>query len=223
MNLLLFDIDGTLINTGGAAIKAAELAFENIYNVANVMNGIRADGKTDPLILKEMFIKGLNRDYSLKEAEIIFEEYIKILNTRLSNSEKLEVLPGIYELLDELSDQKDIILGLATGNIEQGAWIKLRHSDLDGYFSFGGFGSDSENREQLIRIAIDRAENITGNKIEKIYVIGDTPLDIVAGRAAGALTVGVCTGVYNYAQLESHNPDFLFNNLLDTHSFINIL
>jgi len=223
MKLLLFDIDGTLIKSGGAAIKAAELAFENIYNVKNVMNGIRADGKTDPLILKEMFKKGLNRDFTMNEAEIIFGEYLKILDLKLQNGNKITVLPGILELLNELLDKQDVILGLATGNIEQGARVKLKYSGLDHFFSFGGFGSDSENREQLIRAAIERGRRVADRHLDKIFVIGDTPLDITCGRAAGAITVGVCTGTYNYGQLESHNPDFLFKDLLDTDSFINIL
>jgi len=109
------------------------------------------------------------------------------------------------------------------GNIERGAWVKLKHCELDSYFSFGGFGSDSEDREQLIRIAIDRAKNIANREIEKIFVIGDTPLDIIHGRAAGALTVGVSTGVYSYGQLGSYKPDFLFNDLLDVNSILNIL
>ena len=223
MILLLFDIDGTLIKSGGAAIKAAELAFEKIYNVKNVMNGIRADGKTDPLILKEMFKQGLNRDFTMNEAEIIFGEYLKILDLKLQNGNKITVLPGILELLNELLDKQDVILGLATGNIEQGARVKLKYSGLDHFFSFGGFGSDSENREQLIRAAIERGRRVADRHLDKIFVIGDTPLDITCGRAAGALTVGVCTGVYSYGQLQSYDPDFLFNDLLDTDSFINIL
>lgn len=223
MNLLLFDIDGTLINAGGTALEAAELAFENIYNVKNVMAGIRADGKTDYLILKEMFSKGLNREYTMPEADVMFDEYLKTLDSILQNGNNIEILPGIVDLLNTLSEKDDVLLGLATGNIERGAWTKLKHCGLDGYFTFGGFGSDSENREELIRTAIYRAENIAVDKLEKMFVIGDTPLDIQHGRAAGAITVGVSTGYYSYDQLESHNPDYLFADLLDIHTFVDIL
>ena len=223
MNLLLFDIDGTLITTGGAAVKAAERAFENIYNVKDIMDGIRVDGKTDPLILKEMFSSGLKREYTAKEASTIYDEYLRILDTNLQNGNTIKVLPGIFELLSELSDKNDITLGIATGNIERGAWIKLGHCNLDGYFSFGGFGSDSANREELIRTAMERGRRFADRHLHKIFVIGDTPLDITSGRAAGAITVGVSTGIYSYSQLQSHNPDYLFSDLVDTRSFMDIL
>ncbi|NIT14217.1 MAG: HAD hydrolase-like protein [Candidatus Dadabacteria bacterium] len=223
MYLLLFDIDGTLINTGGAALRAAELAFENIYDVKNVMAGITADGKTDYLILNEMFNNGLGRDYSHREADVIFSEYLQILDDLLQDGCKIEILPGVVDLLDELSDRDDVVLGLATGNIEQGAWIKLKHSELDRYFAFGGFGSDSENRVQLVRAGIERGRRYADRHLYDIYVIGDTPRDIIAGKAAGATTVGVSTGMYSYKQLESHNPEHLFDDLSDIDSFLSII
>lgn len=223
MKLLLFDIDGTLITTCGAAIGAADKAFENIYKIKDVMEGIRADGKTDYLILREMFRSGLNRDYTHSEAEVMFKEYLSILDTKLSTGGMVKVLPGITELLDELCDRDDVVLGIATGNIEQGAWIKLKHCGLERYFSFGGFGSDSENREILVRAAIDRGRRHADRHLDAIFVIGDTPLDIIHGRAAGAKTVGVSTGRYSADDLHAHGADYVFPDLMDTDSFLGIL
>ncbi|HSG30511.1 MAG TPA: HAD hydrolase-like protein [Thermodesulfobacteriota bacterium] len=223
MNLLLFDIDGTLISTGGAALRAADRAFENIYGVKNVMANITADGKTDYLILNEMFQNGLGRGYTEKESELIFNEYLTILDNNLNNGASVTVLPGVTNLLDEITDRDDTVIGLATGNIEQGAWIKLRHCGLDKYFSFGGFGSDAEHRATLVSAGIERGRRVADKHLEKILVIGDTPLDITHGRAAGALTVGVCTGRYSCDELGAHSPDYLFSDLTDTHSLIDIL
>ncbi|NIP37725.1 MAG: HAD hydrolase-like protein [Candidatus Dadabacteria bacterium] len=223
MNLLLFDIDGTLISTGGAALRAADLAFENIYGVKNVMANITADGKTDYLILNEMFQNGLGRGYTAQESEVIFNEYLRILDKDLNNGGNITVLPGVVDLLDRLVDKNDVVLGLATGNIERGAWTKLKHCGLDRYFSFGGFGSDAQQRETLVRAGIERGRRAADRHLYNIYVIGDTPRDIIAGKAAGASTVGVSTGVYSYKQLESHNPEYLFNDFSNIDSFLNIL
>ena len=133
-------------------------------------------------------------------------------------------MPGIRELLENLSPRKDMVLGVATGNIEKGAWIKLRSAGLDKHFKLGGFGSDSHSRERLILKARDRARNHIAHQsdFERTFVIGDTPYDINHGKAAGAVTVGVATGSYSRAQLEEHNPDHLFEDLSNLESVIQI-
>lgn len=223
MNLLLFDIDGTLLNTSGTATRAAAKAFEKFFNIKNIMDGIRTDGKTDPLILKEMFNAGLNRDYDDTEADLLFGEYVKLLNAELLNGGKISLMPGIYELLSYLHNDENNLLGVATGNIEKGAWAKMKHSGLDKFFKFGGFGSDSDCREQLIRKAIERSSEYCVAEIRKVYVIGDTPFDIIHGKAAGAITVAVSTGIYTYRDLEEFKPDYLFHDLRDNINFLNIL
>ncbi|TFG74253.1 MAG: HAD family hydrolase [Thermodesulfobacteriales bacterium] len=214
MKLLLFDIDGTLLLTNGAGTRAANRAFENIYGISEAMTKIDAAGKTDPIILKEIFKNELNRDYSHEEAKELYKLYIPFLEEETSASETT-VMPGIPRLLENLSRREDIVLGVATGNIEQGAWIKLKSAGLDHHFKFGGFGSDSHLREHLIikakERAIDHVDN--GTDIQKTFVIGDTPYDINHGRAAGAVTVGVATGSYSRAELEEHSPDHLFDDL----------
>lgn len=223
MKLLLFDIDGTILLTNGAGTRAANRAFEKIYGHAGAMDGVDAAGKTDPLILREMFGNSLSRDYTAEEAEELFGEYVIFLEEEVAKS-SIDIMPGIPYLLDNLSMRKDVFLGIATGNIEHGARIKLKRAGLDGYFRSGGFGSDSWNREELVRAAIRRAKGLLtdGNDFERIFVIGDTPHDIVHGRATGAVTVAVATGRYSAAELLEYKPDYIFEHLADYENVIKI-
>lgn len=223
MKLLLFDIDGTILLTDGAGTRAANRAFEKLHGLGDAMRGIDAAGKTDPLILREMYGNGLSRDYTEAEAEKFYEEYAVFLEEEVEKS-SINIMPGIPYLIENLSWRTDMLLGIATGNIEPGARIKLRKSGLDSHFSVGGYGSDSGSREALIRIAIERAETRLRDKegFEKIFVIGDTPHDIVHGRAAGAVTVAVATGRYSLTELREHSPDHLFEHLADYENVIRI-
>lgn len=223
MKLLLFDIDGTILLTDGAGTRAANRAFEKVHGLGDAMKGIDAAGKTDPLILREMFGNGLSRDYTQEEAEELYREYVIFLEEEVENC-RIEIMPGIPYLLESLSSRADVMLGIATGNIEYGARIKLRKSGLDSHFSVGGFGSDSGSREALIRVAIERAKIRLRDSedFERIYVIGDTPHDIVHGRAAGAVTVAVATGRYSLSELLEHRPDYLFEHLADYENVIRI-
>ena len=223
MKLLLFDIDGTLLRTDGAGTRAANRAFEKIYGVKDAMTKIDAAGKTDPIILKEIFQNEFQRDYAQEEAQELYKHYVPYLEEETQNSETV-VMPGIPKLLESLSPRDDMVLGVATGNIEKGAWIKLRSGGLDRHFHFGGYGSDSHSREHLILKAYERAQNHVGHSIEikKRFVIGDTPYDINHGRAAGAITVAVATGGYSRVDLEEHNPDYLFDDLSDLDMVVQI-
>jgi phosphoglycolate phosphatase len=223
MKLLLFDLDGTILLSGGAGMRAVNRAFKKIYEIESVMDGIIPDGKTDLLILRELFKKG-ERDFLPSEVDNLFKEYLFFLKEEIANSLGYRVMPGVPELIRALSEREDIILGIATGNVEEAALIKLERSGLSHYFKFGGFGSDFENREELIRIAIERGKKLLNHKkeIEKIFVVGDTPLDIIHGRAAGAKTVAVATGSYSVSDLEKYNPDYLFENFLDFESVLKI-
>lgn len=213
MKLLLFDIDGTILLTDGAGTRAANRAFEKLFGHKDAMKGVSAAGKTDPLILREMFRNTLSRDYTPDEAKIIYEEYVTYLEEEILKS-RIDIMPGIPYLLENLSLRHDIALGIATGNIEHSAWIKLKQSRLHVHFKFGGFGSDSENRELLIRKAIERARQHLSiiDDFDRVFVIGDTPFDIIHGRAAGAVTVAVATGGYSREELIKHNPDHLFDH-----------
>ena len=210
MKLLLFDVDQTLISTGGAGIRALNRAFEKEFSMNNAMEGILPHGKTDPGIVREIFncrAMDVSSDRFPTSLASLLESYLGFLQTEIDTSSNYRILPGISPLLDSLSSRPDILIGLATGNIEAGARIKLERGNLNRYFSFGGFGSDSEDRTELVRRGAakgaERAAAIQGGALDsgEVYVIGDTPRDISAGREAGFLTVGVATGKYSKSEL----------------------
>ncbi len=218
MKLLLFDLDGTLILTGGAGTRALERTFQKLYGIREALtDGVRFHGRTDPAIIRDIFQKKFGRNYSPEESENIRKEYLVFLKEEVKNSSGYTLMSGVPDLLIHLSARDDILLGLATGNIEEAAWIKLDRSGIGVFFKFGGFGSDSEDREELIRAAISRGSKLLGYSVDnkKVFVIGDTPLDIVHGRAVGALTVAVATGYYSIKELGKYEPDYLFESFLD--------
>ena len=202
MKLLLFDVDLTLISTGGAGLRALNRACRKILSIDNAMDGIIPSGKTDPSIVREIFARRCLSE-SLCSFEDIIVLYLTLLKEEVENTTLYQVMPGIYGILEELSARSDVLLGLATGNVEAGARIKLERGNLNSYFRFGGFGSDAENRTELVRRAVEMAAVEYGGKVSSsdVFVIGDTPLDVEAGRQAGFHTVGVATGRHSIDDL----------------------
>jgi phosphoglycolate phosphatase len=216
VKLLLFDIDQTLINTGGAGLRALDRACRKLFGLPNAMEGISPHGKTDPAIAREILrVKLRSESPAVQEIALILEEYVGFLKEEVHTSPTYRVLPGIVPLLNELAARTDVIVGLATGNIEQGARIKLGRADLNGYFSFGGFGSDSEDRAELVRKAAEKGAFKNGGVVQAsdVFVIGDTPLDIDAGVRAGFKTVGVATGSYFADALQAAGATFVVEDL----------
>jgi phosphoglycolate phosphatase len=217
VKLLLFDIDQTLINTGGAGLRALDRACSQLFGIENAMRGISPQGKTDPAIAREILRVRLERhpDELNGDIQSILEGYLFFLKEEVQTSPTYRVLPGIVSLLDEMSSRGDVILGLATGNIELGARIKLDRGNLNSYFEFGGFGSDSEDRAALVRRAAEKAGQRHGNGISAsdVFVIGDTPLDVDAGKRAGFKTVGVATGSYSIEELVDSGATFVVQDL----------
>ena len=204
MKLFLFDIDQTLINTGGAGLRALDRACHKLFALDNAMDGISPQGKTDPAIAREILRVRLGSDSPANgQIDLILEAYVSFLEEEVRTSPSYRVLPGIVSVLEEIIVREDAMLGLATGNIELGARIKLDRGHLNGYFSFGGFGSDAEDRTELVRRAAQKAaeKNRASIAPSDIFVIGDTPLDVDAGNRAGFKTVGVATGSYSVGQL----------------------
>jgi len=205
VKLLLFDVDLTLISTGGAGIRALNRACRQLLAVENAMDGITPSGKTDPSIVREIFAACRIDNNGGDGYAPIIDLYLTFLREEVENTTQYRILPGVLSVLEEASKHENVLLGLATGNVEAGARIKLERGDLNRFFKFGGFGSDSENRPELVRHAAQLAERQSGVKIaaKDVFVIGDTPLDIEAGRHAGFNTIGVATGKFSMEELNA--------------------
>ncbi len=218
MRLVLFDIDGTLILTGGAGMRAFFRAFERVFEIPVRSEVVSPDGKTDPLIAKELLDHfGQRARWTVDLSAALFAAYLEFLEEEMAQakaSKSIKVLPGVKELLEAVAARRDFALGLVTGNLEGGARIKLREAGLDGYFRFGGYGSDSEDRTSLIMTAVRRGTALVAPApVSSAVVVGDTPLDIIHGHAAGASVIAVASARYSVADLERHDPDLLVHSL----------
>ncbi len=228
MRLALFDIDGTLILTGGAGMRAFYRALHHVFAVAVESEVIRPDGKTDPVIALELLRHfGLEGRWTDQSRECLFASYLSCLDQEMALAQgrgDIRVLPGVADLLEEIAARPDYALGLVTGNLEAGARIKLTRAGLDHYFAFGGYGSDSDNRTVLIRTGMERgAQAVAPAPVDSAIVIGDTPLDIIHGRAAGASVIAVASARYTLTDLAAHAPDLLVPDLTDVPRIISFM
>lgn len=223
-SVLLFDIDATLLLTGHAGTRAVNRAFQHLYGLGEAMGGVRPDGKTDPMIFREIIEGKLARLSPEREIPRITDVYLEYLRDEIERSPGFRVLAGVRELLEALSRAEGFLLGLATGNFEEAAWIKLKRARLERYFDFGGFGSDAENRTEVVRTAVRRAERKLGRPVcpESVFVIGDTPRDILHAHEAGVRSVAVATGRASLEELASFGPDHLVPDLTDTDRLLRI-
>ncbi|MBI4867515.1 MAG: HAD family hydrolase [Candidatus Wallbacteria bacterium] len=223
--IVLFDIDGTLMLSGGAGARALGTAFRELHQVPEVMAEVTYAGRTDPAIVRDIFRVKLGRHGADGEVESILERYVTHLRGEIETSPKALVLPGVEPLLQSLSGRDDVVLGLLTGNIERGARLKLGRFGLDRYFEFGGYASDSEDRDEIARVALGRARERCGAGVTAAdtVVVGDTPRDISCARAIGARVLAVATGPHSCAELAGHTPDWLFDDLSDTAGVLRVL
>jgi phosphoglycolate phosphatase len=214
--LLLFDIDGTLVR-GGPAKRAFELAMEAAFGTAGPIGSHDFSGKTDPQIARELLrLADFEDDEIDAGLGLLWREYLTGLEARLSEL-PMTLLPGVPSLLHHLSGMSDVALGLLTGNIAEGARLKLDSVGLTGYFSVGGYGSDSEVREELTPFALKRAANFWGTTFspDSVVVVGDTPRDVFCGRHGGTRTVAVATGRYDVKSLTEAGADRVLESLDD--------
>ncbi len=213
---IAFDIDETLITTGGAGAKAWRKSFKALWNMDVDISQFTEVGMTDPVVAKTTFEGVLKRAPAPQELAALLHSYLEFLPKEVLESPGYRVLPGVEELLPRLIKAK-IMLGITSGTLEAAAHIKLSRAKLNHYFSFGGFGSDSDDRGELTRAAIQRAEVIRGQAMNHadVFVIGDTPKDISAAHAAKAIGIGVATGKYSVEELEKSGADYVLKNFLD--------
>ena len=224
--LVLFDIDGTLVLTGGAGVRAMNRALQDAFGHANGLDGIPVAGRTDWAILSDA-VRKVGR--SLDGALLADLEYRYVTNLAEEIQHpgigRKEVLPGIREILAALEARDDVFVGLVTGNFEAGAQVKLGYFDLWRYFTCGAFGGDAADRNALVPFALERARGCGLPDIadEDILVIGDTPHDVTCAHAAGAIAVGVATGSSPVEELEAAGAQHVFLDLSDTQAFLRLL
>ncbi len=216
--LVLFDIDGTLVLTGGAGVRAMTRAFEAVFQVPDAFRGVVMAGRTDQAILLEALERAGRRvDGSALAA--FQREYVEALREEIRRpSPEARAMPGVRELLGALAARPDVYLGLVTGNFAHAARIKLAHFDLARYFAWGAFGDDAREREALVPIALARAaaHGVPPVPRDRVFVVGDTPSDVRCARAAGARAVGVATGPYDATALRASGADYVLADLADT-------
>jgi phosphoglycolate phosphatase-like HAD superfamily hydrolase len=226
MKLLLFDLDGTLVRADGAGRKALNRAIFNIYKIKQDGSKYNLAGKTDLRNFAEAIELTIGKRASRAAVDRVHKEYLKCLPHYMSvtlRSKKYRYPRGIRRLLKRLSKEKELILALGTGNMEKGARIKLEPSGFNKYFEFGGFGSDAYSRPVLLKTAFRRAKKrAEGKKLraKDVYVIGDTPLDVSAGKAVGYKTVAVGTGYSDWKELKASNPDFISKDFRDVKQWL---
>ena len=211
--LILWDIDGTLINTGSAGGHALVRATTQRFGTDADLIGVEIAGRTDIAIAHQV-LKKYGDPVTTENVDSFLNSYVALLPEELPKG-KGRVLPGVLELLKSLSRQPDKTLGLLTGNLERGARLKLEHYDLWRFFPFGAFADDHYDRNALGPCALTRAVAHAGYDFppNQIDVIGDTGHDVACGKAFGARTVAVATGSWSRDRLAEHQPDFLFDDL----------
>jgi phosphoglycolate phosphatase-like HAD superfamily hydrolase len=211
--LVLFDIDETLIDAGRAGTRSLNRTFIDLFNIKDAFRDIKMAGMTDLQIIREgLRIQGLSDRNG--EVDMVVIRYLELLVEEIENPWK-KVKPGVFEILDTLAGES-VPIGLLTGNLEDGARIKLTPFDLNRYFAAGSFGSDNEDRDKLLPIAIRKFSTLGINTIpEKCVVIGDTPKDVRCSMVHGAHSIGVATGPYSKDSLMDAGADIVVQNLTE--------
>jgi phosphoglycolate phosphatase len=213
--VVLFDVDETLVHTGGSGARSWKVAFDKLYGIPADIGDHTSAGETDPQVARATFKAVIKREPSDEELDQIYVQYLLNLADDILVSEQYRMLPGADTCLAELG-QRGVLLGLVSGAMEGAARTKLIPANLNRFFLFGAYGSDSADREELTGIAIEKAGRLhAGLQPDDVFVVGDTPRDIDAGRAAGAVSVGVATGNFSVAELTDAGADFVLSSLND--------
>lgn len=222
MWLYLFDLDGTLVHSGGAGVRALRAALRETCGVdmsEDMVRRVPFHGRTDPAIVRDLLAAAGTGPAQAESERRLCEAYLRLLPQEMErHAERRRIYPGVRELLEALERQPAVRLGLLTGNLEAGARAKLAPFDLNRFFPAGGFGSDSSDRREVARIARDRCVAHYGFSIgpDRVVVVGDTPADVDCARAWGFQVVAVATGVVPVERLREEGADLVFPDFGDT-------
>ena len=219
--ILLFDIDGTLVSTGGAGAVAWRQAFQELHGIPADIGQFTDAGMTDPDVGARTFEAVLGREPTPHELAQLIQRRLEHLPEAVAASEGYRVLPGVPERLKQLS-RAGHLLGLITGNGDGAAFIKLTRGDLSRWFSFGAYASAGLDRAGIVGQAVQRGEALLGRDVPntEIYVIGDTPLDVKAAHAVGCTAIGVATGHFDAADLREAGADHVVDTMEEPFSFL---
>lgn len=225
--LVLFDVDGTLVDVAGAGRAALESAMTRVYGETGPIDTFDFHGKTDPAIVRELLgAVGRGDGWIEERMPRVWSHYLDALAAELEERRsRVRTYPGVVELLDRLGDDERFRLGLVTGNVRGGAVQKLTACGLAGRFSVGAFGSDSPRREELPPLAMERAARREKRdyRPDEVWVVGDTPHDIRCGRHSRLRTLAVATGRHDRAELERHGADAAVDTLDDADRLVRTL
>ena len=224
--LVLFDIDGTLVLTGGAGLRAMNRALEEVFGHAGGLDGIPLAGRTDWAILSDA-VRRIGRSLDGALLADLEQRYVNHMTEEIQHpgDGRKAVMPGVRQILDALERRDDVLVGLVTGNFEAGARVKLGHFDLWRYFRCGAFGGDAADRNALVPFARERARacGLPDIPDEDIVVVGDTPHDVRCAHAVGAIAVAVATGTSSVAELRGAGAEHVFEDLSDVQAFLRLL
>jgi phosphoglycolate phosphatase-like HAD superfamily hydrolase len=224
--LVLFDIDGTLVLTGGAGLRAMNRALEEVFGHATGLDGIPVAGRTDWAILADA-VRRFGRRLDGPMLADLQHRYVTRLAEEIvqPGAGRKGIMPGVREMLDRLDRRDDVLVGLLTGNFVEGARVKLDYFDLWRYFRFGAFGGDAADRNALVPVAVERARGCGLPEIADgdVLVVGDTPHDVMCAHAAGATAVAVATGSSSIDELRATGARHVFTDLSDTSAVLQLL
>ena len=225
MKIVLFDIDGTLIKAGGAGIRGLNKAIKELCGVDNICDKFSLQGSTDKENFTTAFKQACGKKPTARKFRELELKYIGFLPAEVKKSLKSKnysKLNGVEKLLVLLSKRKDVLVGLGTGNLKEGAFIKLEPSGLRKYFAFGGYGCDSHIRSEVLMKAVERAGKIVKTKTRPadVYVIGDTHLDVAAAKAAGYHSAGVMDGFGDQKLLARSGAELIVKDFADLYPWL---
>lgn len=222
--LLLFDIDGTLLNSGGAGKRAMNQAFEVIWGIRDALEGVDLAGRTD----EEIFRNALKKYHPELNSEVLAnfkKQYFALLPDEINyRSPDKFLYPGVPELLSTIRQHPSLVCGLLTGNWQHSARIKLSALGIQDFFALGAYADDSADRNELVPFALARMEQSHGYRLDpqSVYVIGDTPFDVACAQRHHAVAVAVASSSYSMEQLRMTGPEFLLENLANTNQVMSI-